>query len=221
MRILVGLGNPGPRYSGTRHNAGFLVLDEVAARAGASFQRGRDADTARTRYTFDVPRSPDATDADPERVAVVGVSPPQATERRIIDLLLVKPRSYMNLSGRVVQAQLARSRAKPSEVLVIHDDLDMPLGRLRFKTGGGAGGQRGVQDVIRAIGPAFLRLKVGIGRPPEGWTTESWVLSRFREDERALVSDVVKAAADAVDTLLREGLDAAMNQANGLRLGEA
>jgi len=154
-------------------------------------------------------------------VAVVGVSPPQATERRIIDLLLVKPRSYMNLSGRVVQAQLARSRAKPSEVLVIHDDLDMPLGRLRFKTGGGAGGQRGVQDVIRAIGPAFLRLKVGIGRPPEGWTIESWVLSRFREDERALVSDVVKAAADAVDTLLREGLDAAMNQANGLRLGEA
>ncbi|MFO7544447.1 MAG: aminoacyl-tRNA hydrolase [Trueperaceae bacterium] len=216
MRILVGLGNPGPRYSGTRHNAGFLVLDEVAARTGASFQRGRDADTVRVRYVFDAPTAPAVFDADGG-----GAAAERPAERRVQDLILVKPRSFMNLSGKVAQAVLARSRAKPSDLLVIHDDLDLPLGRLRFKTGGGAGGQRGVQDVIHAIGPAFLRLKVGIGRPPDGWTTEAWVLSRFREDERTLVDGVVRAAADAVETFLREGLDAAMNQANGLRLDEA
>lgn len=219
MRILVGLGNPGPRYSGTRHNAGFLVLDEVAARSGVSFQRGRDADTARVRPVVDTPApaSARASTAAADSVPASGSDGPRVAAE---DLLLVKPRSFMNLSGRVVQAVLTRTRAKPKDLLVIHDDLDLPLGRLRFKTGGGAGGQRGVQDVIHAVGPAFLRLKVGIGRPPSGWATEAWVLSRFRSDEHALVDAVVRAAADAVETFLREGLEAAMNQANGLRLDE-
>ncbi len=181
MRILAGLGNPGPRYRGTRHNAGYLVLDELAQRWGASFRRARDADEARVR-----------------------------------DLLLIKPRTFMNLSGRAVQAALTRTGLPPSELLVVHDDLDLPLGRLRLRTGGGAGGQRGVRDIIERLGPDFLRLKVGISRPPEGWTAERWVLSRFTGDDRAVLQRVVVAAADAVEVLLERGPEAAMNTINGL-----
>ena len=133
-------------------------------------------------------------------------------------IVLVKPKTYMNLSGAAVQGAMTRGRVRPEALLVVHDDLDLPLGRLRFKRGGGAGGQRGVQDVIARIGPDFDRLKVGISRPPEGWATESWVLSRFREDERALVERVVTAAADALERRRDEGWDAASGFANGLDL---
>jgi PTH1 family peptidyl-tRNA hydrolase len=133
-------------------------------------------------------------------------------------LTLVRPRTYMNLSGEAVQAALARGRVRPEALLVIHDDLDLPLGRLRFKRGGGAGGQRGVADVIARIGAGFDRLKVGISRPPAGWATEGWVLSRFRDDERDLVERVIAAAADAVERRLRDGWEAACGFANGLDL---
>lgn len=133
-------------------------------------------------------------------------------------IVLVKPKTYMNLSGAAVQGAMTRGRVHPEALLVVHDDLDLPLGRLRFKRGGGAGGQRGVQDVIARIGPDFDRLKVGISRPPEGWATESWVLSRFREDERALVERVVAAAADALERRRDDGWDAASGFANGLDL---
>lgn len=183
MRILAGLGNPGPRYRGTRHNAGYLVLDELAGRWGAAFRRTRDAEEARVR-----------------------------------DLLLLKPRTFMNLSGRAVQAALTRAGLPPAELLVIHDDLDLPLGRLRLRRGGGAGGQRGVRDIIERLGPDFTRLKVGISRPPEGWTPEHWVLSRFAEGEREVLHAVVSAAADAVEILLDSGQEAAMNHVNGVDL---
>lgn len=185
MRVIVGLGNPGPRYSRTRHNAGFFVMDELARRWGVSFQRGRQTDVA---------NSP-----------VNGAT-------------LLKPRSYMNLSGGPVQAQLTRVRAGPSDLLVVHDDVDLPFGRLRFKQGGGAGGQKGVKDIINRLGGDFLRLKVGVGRPPAGWQTDDWVLSRFAPDELALLDEVVAAAADAVEQLLGSGLEAAMNHTNGLDL---
>jgi len=183
MRILAGLGNPGPRYRGTRHNAGYLVLDELAGRWRASFRRARDADEARVR-----------------------------------ELLLLKPRTFMNLSGRAVQAALTRAGLPPAELLVIHDDLDLPLGRLRLRRGGGAGGQRGVRDIIERLGPDFTRLKVGISRPPEGWTAERWVLSRFADDERPVLETAVRAAADAVEILLDHGPEAAMNHVNGVDL---
>ncbi len=133
--------------------------------------------------------------------------------------MLVKPRTFMNLSGAAVQGAMTRGRVHPEALLVVHDDLDLPLGRLRFKRGGGAGGQRGVQDVIARIGPGFDRLKVGISRPPEAWATEHWVLSRFREDERPLVERVVASAADAIERRRDEGWDAACGFANGLDLG--
>lgn len=183
MRVLAGLGNPGPRFRGTRHNAGYLVLDELARRWEAPFRRSRDADQARAR-----------------------------------GLLLIKPRTFMNLSGRAVQAALTREGVPPGELLVVHDDLDLPLGRLRVRTGGGAGGQRGVQDIIDRLGPDFMRVKLGISRPPADWPAERWVLSRFGESELVVLERVVGAAADAVETLLARGAVAAMDLVNGLDL---
>jgi PTH1 family peptidyl-tRNA hydrolase len=183
LKLIVGLGNPGARYAGTRHNAGFLVVDELARRWGAGFRAGRQADAA----------------------SAPGV-------------VLLKPRTFMNLSGAAVQAQMARGRIAPGDLLVVHDDLDLPLGRLRLRRGGGAGGQRGVQDVIARIGPDFDRLKVGISRPPEGWTAEHWVLSRFRDDETELIERVVGHAADAIERVRDEGWAKAVTWANALDL---
>src|SRR5680860_615236 len=184
MQVIVGLGNPGPRYARTRHNAGFFVVDELARRWGLPFQRERQADVANAETGGGVK--------------------------------LLKPRSYMNLSGGSVQAQLTRGRTSPGELLVVHDDVDLPFGRLRFKQGGGAGGQKGVKDIISRIGPDFLRLKLGVGRPPTGWQTDAWVLARFSPAEQELLVKVVAAAADAVEQLLTSGLEAAMNKTNGL-----
>jgi PTH1 family peptidyl-tRNA hydrolase len=191
VRVLVGLGNPGPNYVFTRHNAGFLVVDELARRLDATLKSERQAEQARVG---------------------AALAPGGA------ELLLLKPLTFMNLSGKAVQAALTRSRARPDALLVIHDDIDLPLGRLRFKQGGGAGGQRGVASIISAMGPEFLRLKVGVGRPPERWSTENWVLSRFRPEEEELVARVVHAAADAVEAYLTAGLETAMNEVNGVDL---
>lgn len=181
LRLIVGLGNPGPRYAETRHNAGFLVVDELARRWQAEFRHGKTA-----------------------------------AEARHGQLRLLKPLSFMNLSGQVVQAYQTKLGLAPANLLVLHDDLDLPLGRLRLRRGGGAGGQKGVKDIIERLGTDFLRLKVGIGRPPEGWAVDAWVLSRFREDERALLAEVVRHAAAAVELLLDQGLERAMAHYNGL-----
>lgn len=182
-RLIVGLGNPGPRYRETRHNAGFLVVDELSRRWGAPFRKARGAEEARHGR-----------------------------------LTLLKPQTFMNTSGQAVQAYQTKLGLTPREIVVVHDDLDLPLGKLRVKSEGGAGGQRGVQDVIARIGPGFARLKVGIGRPPPGWQVEAWVLSRFRDEERPLVAEVVRAAADGLELLLAEGSAAAMAHVNGLEL---
>jgi PTH1 family peptidyl-tRNA hydrolase len=124
----------------------------------------------------------------------------------------------MNLSGAAVQALMARHGVRPDDVLIVHDDLDLPLGRVRLKRGGGAGGQRGVQDTIDRVGPAFARLKVGVSRPPAGWPAERWVLSRFDDAELPLLERVVEAATDALEHWLADGRDAAQRFANGLDL---
>lgn len=191
VRIIVGLGNPGPNYAFTRHNAGFMVIDELARRLTVSMRSERQAEQGKLSAAL----------------APGGV-----------ELHLMKPLTFMNLSGRAVQAALAKTRAKPEALLVVHDDIDLPLGRLRFKQGGGAGGQRGVASTIGAIGPDFLRLKIGVGRPPAQWSTENWVLSKFRPEEEQLLAEVVHAAADAVHTYLTDGLETAMNRVNGIDL---
>ena len=184
MQLIVGLGNPGPRYEGTRHNAGFLVVDALARRRALTFAKQRHALVAR------------------------GAG----------GLVVARPTTFMNLSGAAVQALMARHGVHPDDVLLVHDDLDLPLGRVRLKRGGGAGGQRGVQDTIDRVGPAFTRLKVGVSRPPAGWPAERWVLSRFEDSERPLLERVVEAATDALEHWLADGLDAAQRFANGLDL---
>jgi PTH1 family peptidyl-tRNA hydrolase len=184
MRLIVGLGNPGVRYANTRHNAGFMVIDELARRWGLSFRASRTAEEAKHQH-----------------------------------LTLIKPTTFMNLSGQAVQAYQTKLGIKPEEILLIHDDLDLPLGKLRIKHGGGgAGGQGGVRDTIDRIGPNFLRLKLGIGRPPKLWTVENWVLSKFAEDEKKRLDDVVQAGAKSVEMMLNESLEKAMNYTNGLKL---
>jgi PTH1 family peptidyl-tRNA hydrolase len=132
---------------------------------------------------------------------------------------LMKPTTMMNLSGRPIQAAMTRNNIEPAEILVIHDDLDLPLGRLRFKLGGGgSGGARGVEDLIYRIGPDFPRLKLGIGRPPKGLQNRNWVLSRFSPDESTLLDRVINNAADAVEHLLQENINSAMTWANSLDL---
>jgi peptidyl-tRNA hydrolase, PTH1 family len=183
MQVVVGLGNPGSRYAGTRHNAGFLVVDRLAERRRLLFTKQRQALVARDG-----------------------------------DLILAKPTTFMNLSGAAVQALMTRHAVRREGLLLVHDDLDLPLGRLRIRHGGGSGGQRGVQDTIDRIGPGFARLRIGISRPPDDWPAERWVLSRFAESEAPLVERTVDAAADAVLRWLSEGLEAAQRWANGLDL---
>ena len=183
MRLVVGLGNPGPRYAGTRHNAGFLVVDAWARRHAATFRAGRDGE-----------------------------------EARVGRARVLKPGTFMNLSGAAVQAVATRNGIPPEEILVVHDDLDLPLGRLRVRAGGGAGGQKGVRDIIDRLGPGFVRLKVGIGRPPPRWSVENWVLSRFRDDEADLLDAVIDAGADALEAVLSVGPTEAANRVNGLDL---
>ncbi len=186
MRLIVGLGNPGPRYVGTRHNAGFLAVDAYAQHHAATFRSGRHGEEAR-----------------------VGAA------------RLLKPDTFMNLSGIAVQALATKHGIAPDAILVVHDDVDLPLGRLRIREGGGAGGQRGVRDIIERIGPNFVRLKLGIGRPPARWTTENWVTSRFTPDEADLLADVIRAAADAINRIARDGPAPAANVVNAIDLRPA
>ena len=163
----MGLGNPGPRYAGTRHNAGFLVVDAWTRRHAAPFRSGRDGEQA--------------------RVGAVRV---------------LKPGTFMNLSGAAVQAVATRNGIRPEEMVVVHDDLDLPLGRLRVRRGGGAGGQKGVRDIVDRLGPDFARLKVGIGRPPARWTVENWVLSRFRDERSKFLPTAHSTAWNALQAIL-------------------
>lgn len=184
LRVVAGLGNPGPAYVRTRHNLGFMVLDELAAGAGLAFRkRGLDAEVA-----------------DLGRVS------------------LVRPLRFMNLSGRPISAALKRAGARPGQLLVIHDDLDLPLGRMRFRFGGSSGGQRGVQDTIGHVGKDFWRLKLGIGKAPPGTETSNWVLGRFTPAESEIVAGLIPLAADAVRHALESGADSAASRYNGTDL---
>jgi PTH1 family peptidyl-tRNA hydrolase len=193
VKVVTGLGNPGERYLLTRHNVGFRVVDLLADRWGLTGQ-GRVRDGA-ARLEVDL----------------------QDPQQRV---LLVKPLKYMNLSGGPVRAALRHSTAEVSEdLLVVTDDVDLPLGRLRLRRDGSAGGHNGLRDIIAALGGnEFNRLRVGIGRPGASRATVDHVLATFKPAERELADASIETAADAVEVWLRDGIEVAMNEFNGLDL---
>ncbi len=187
--LVVGLGNPGPRYAETRHNIGFWVVDRVAARWSV----------VRFEHRFD---GEFAAIADGER-----------------SLLLLKPMTFMNLSGRSVRQAVQWYKLPLDHVLVVHDDMDLPLGALRFRLGGSAAGHHGVESVMAELGSdRFARLRIGIGRPPRREAGREYVLEPFPSAERPLAERVADVAAEAVIVWYREGLTVAMNRFNGMRV---
>ncbi|HHT70421.1 MAG: aminoacyl-tRNA hydrolase [bacterium] len=187
MKLVVGLGNPGREYEETRHNAGFLVLDYLAREEGLTF----------TRSKFQALLA---------RGSIAGT-----------DVLLVKPLTYMNLSGLAVAGLLRWYKLDSRhDLLVVSDDLDLPLGRLRVRMRGSHGGQRGLLSIINELGSAeFTRLRLGIGRPGESEDAKEHVLSTFDPQEEPMLDEVILAAADAVRTWLSQGPIETMNRFNG------
>jgi PTH1 family peptidyl-tRNA hydrolase len=183
--LIVGLGNPGREYVGSRHNLGFMVLDRLAARLGTSFGRVQ---------------------------AHALVAKGDHQERRII---LAKPQTYMNLSGQAVES-LARFYKVPLEhLLVVYDDVDLPLGTLRLRPDGGSAGQKGMRSIIERLGTQALpRLRVGIGRPPGRMEAAAYVLQDFSRQETELLPQILERAGEAVLVFVTRGLETAMNQYN-------
>lgn len=185
-KLVVGLGNPGPKYAGTRHNVGFEVLELLAKRAAA--------DSPRAKFEG------------------------QLTAIKIAGLpaILFWPLTYMNESGRAVAAAVRFFKIDPeADLLVICDDLSLPLGKLRLRARGSSGGQKGLNDILRALASqAIARLRVGIEPPPAQWDVADYVLSRFRKEERDTVDQAIERAADAVGLWCQLGIDACMNKIN-------
>ncbi len=169
--VVVGLGNPGRSYERTRHNAGYLVADELAKRYNGSWRKKKRAEAASTSLG---------------------------------NATLLKPTTFMNNSGS------ALATYRPEDLIVVHDDLDLEAGTVRVKVGGGAGGHNGLRSIIQNIGNDFVRVRIGIGRPPAGMSVTDYVLSRMDPD----VKDAIPTAADAVEFVIEHGPEAAMNRFN-------
>jgi PTH1 family peptidyl-tRNA hydrolase len=186
--MICGLGNPGPRYANTRHNAGYRVVDRFASAAGV---RGAAWTTDRGLARFC------AVDIEGEAV------------------VLVQPLTFMNLSGQAVRPLLRRFHLSPGDLLVVYDDLDLPFGSIRLRASGGAGGHRGMQSVIDYLKTQeFARLRIGIGRPPEGYEAIDHVLGLIPPDLRPKWEETLDQAASAARAWVSLGLDAAMNHFN-------
>lgn len=185
MHFIVGLGNPGSEYEKTRHNLGFWVVDFLMEKAGGRFRKAR--------YR-----------ASEAAVEVEGHS-----------FLLVKPETYMNLSGEAVSGVLRYYKAKPESLVILHDDLDLPLGRIKWMVEGSAGGHHGIESIIDALGtPHFVRLRLGIGRPASSEAGADYVLSRFGKGEIESAKEEVVLAAESVLFFLKNGLATTMNTFN-------
>jgi PTH1 family peptidyl-tRNA hydrolase len=180
--LIAGLGNPGPEYAGNRHNAGYMVADVVAGRIGSAFRSNKSrADVAEGRLAG-------------------------------LPVTVAKPRSFMNLSGGPVAALRDFYKVPVDRIAVIHDELDLPFGAIRLKHGGGAGGHNGLRSITQSLGsPDYYRIRFGIGRPPGRMDPMKFVLSDFTTAERRELPLLLTDAADAVETLLRDGLAVAQN----------
>jgi peptidyl-tRNA hydrolase, PTH1 family len=187
MWLLVGLGNPGARYEGTRHNIGFDCLETLAGRHLLDFRSKRaNAQLAEGQIGG-------------ERVA------------------LAKPQTFMNLSGQAVTRLVSWYKIDPvRELLVVYDDMDLPFSKIRLRERGSAGTHNGMRSIIGQLGNQnFARLRVGVGAPPPGWDAANYVLSRFNKEESAELSDLRNTVADALEMVVRDGLATAMNRYNG------
>ncbi len=182
--LVVGLGNPGPKYANTRHNAGFMVLDELCSRAGFPGWREKfHAEVSNVRLN----REP---------------------------AILLKPQTFMNLSGRSVARAAGFHQVETDHILVVHDDLDLEYETVRIKVGGGTGGHKGLASMKADLGTTdFLRVRVGIGRPMYG-DASKFVLESFTEDEQAVLTQVVTGGTEAVEMIIAEGAVKAMNKFN-------
>ncbi|HEY9680175.1 MAG TPA: aminoacyl-tRNA hydrolase [Oculatellaceae cyanobacterium] len=192
MRLIVGLGNPGHEFELTRHNAGFQVLDALGTVSGGEWKAAKNLLSATIKGRI-----------------------------HNHDVLLAKPLTYMNLSGRAVQAILSWYKLSLADVVVVHDDVSINHGRLRIQSGGGAGGQHGIESIIAEMGgkKEFVRVKFGVGPDPGGANRANYVLGRFPECDRELNQKCVDTARDAIIELLDGGLTKAMNKYNGLVIG--
>ena len=185
VRLIVGLGNPGPAYAGTRHNLGFVVCDRLASQGTGRWR------TARYRA--------EVWTGQLDGLAVA----------------LLKPQTFVNESGPAVQAALRTFGLDPSGLIVVHDDLDLAFPRIRVRPGGGSGGHNGMRSIIRTLGTdEVARVKIGLGRPPEGVDPADYVLGRFLPAEQSEANAAVERAADAVQTLLTADVDSTMQQFN-------
>jgi PTH1 family peptidyl-tRNA hydrolase len=186
VSLIVGLGNPGPEYAAHRHNVGFQIVEALARTHGLAFSR--------------------------QKYMKARVARGQIGDGSV---LLVKPQTFMNLSGRAV-ARLHRAHEIPPErILVVYDDLDLPLGRLRLRSEGGSGGHKGIHSIIEALGTqAFPRLRVGIDRPPGNVDPAEYVLQPFDEDQKPLHVEMISRAMAAIECWLADGVVAAMDQFN-------
>jgi len=189
MRLIVGLGNPGREYQDTRHNAGFMVIDRLIARHAKG-------ETLRSRFS----------------AGVVEASLPGAGR-----CLLLKPTTYMNLSGKSVLEACQFYKLDPSvHVLVVVDEVALPTGAIKLNASGGSGGHNGLRDIQRVLGSElYPRLRVGVSEPPPMIARADWVLGKFLEAERSALESALDKAADACETFAAEGIDAAMNRFNG------
>lgn len=184
--LIIGLGNPGREYKDTRHNIGFMLIDHIAVRLNA---RGMKLQS--------------------KAIVISALH----EERKII---LAKPQTYMNLSGQSVQGLLHFYKIPFENLLVAHDDLDIPLGTIRIRPSGGPGGQRGMASTIEQLGTKdFPRLRLGIGRPPGRMDAKDYVLQDFSKDDMKLLPEVLSRGTDAALTFVTHGLNKAMNQFNG------
>jgi PTH1 family peptidyl-tRNA hydrolase len=186
MKLVVGLGNPGPKYAGTRHNIGFDVLDYLAAAPGVGRWRSR--------------------------FEALVTDTVEGSEQ----VLLLKPETFMNLSGRAVRAAADFYKLAPADLLVVCDDIALPLGKLRARAKGSDGGQKGLRNIREQLGTdEYARLRIGVGAPGEHLDASDHVLSRFKPGERKAVEEAVAQAAQAVLVWVRQGIDVCMYRVNG------
>jgi peptidyl-tRNA hydrolase, PTH1 family len=183
VKLIAGLGNPGPRYKGTRHNVGFDVIDELARRAGVAFESA------------------------PAEALIA--------KWRASDALIVKPLTFMNHSGQAIGELLRYYKIDVGDLLVVVDEAQLPLGRLRARARGSAGGHNGLKSVIAHVGDQFSRLRLGVGRGDNDRDLADHVLARFDKSEAAEVERMTLRATDAAETFITSGIEAVMNQFNG------